>query len=127
MLCCPNSHLDVNMLKALAAAALILLPAAATAQEIVWTLDNEFTEDVAVEFYSIDRDHVWPGGEEIWVLSPTDGAVSYPLQCQAGETICFGAWTISAQDQWGVGMDMGQDCEFCCAQCGTVLDVIELN
>ncbi len=115
------------MLKFLAAAALAAAPMGAGAGELVWTLDNEFSEDVAVEFYSQDRDHVWPGGSEIWVLGVSDGAVSYPLQCQPGETICFGAWTLSAADQWGVGMDMSQDCENCCAQCGMVLDVIELN
>ncbi len=104
----------------------LALPAAA--QSLTFQMDNEFTRDVAVEFYSTDRDHIWPGGGQVWVLGVSDGAVRYALECRRGETICFGAWTQDQRDMWGVGMDMSQDCQYCCAACdGSVLDVIELN
>ena len=100
----------------------------ALADSIVFTVDNEFTEDVAIEFYSTERDHVWPGGDQIWVVGVSAGEISYPLDCNRGELICFGAWTISQQDHWGLGMDMSQDCSDCCARCGDVMqDVIILN
>ena len=100
----------------------------ALAGELVFTVDNEFSEDVAIEFYSTDRNHIWPGGDQVWIVGVSDGEISYPLTCNSGEQICFGAWSINQQDQWGLGMDMSQDCAGCCAQCGDIIeDVIILD
>ena len=97
------------------------------AQGLTFSFDNEFTEDLAIEFYSQDRNHVWPGGSDVYVLGTSDGAMSYSLSCQPGENICFGAWTQDRRNFWGGGVDMSESCEACCAVCdGSVLDTIEL-
>ena len=106
----------------------VFLGSAAVAADLTFTFDNEFSEDVAVEFYSMDRDHVWPGNGEVWILGVSDGEVSYPLSCQAGELICFGAWTVENTNSWGMGLDAQFDCTDCCAQCGSILpDTIILH
>lgn len=101
---------------------------AASAQSLTFQIDNEYTQDVAIEFYSTERDHVWPGGGEVYVLGPSDGTMSYPLSCRADELICFGAWTEGNRDSWGVGRDIEFDCTDCCATCsGQTIEDIILN
>ena len=116
-------------LKSMICAAILMASAGgAHAADLTFVMDNEYIEDVGLEFYSMDRNHVWPGGDDVWVLGPSDGAVPYKLQCQPNELVCFGAWTISQKDQWGAGIDNSMQCETCCFYCdGTVTDIIELN
>jgi len=107
--------------------ALAMCGSLAQAQGLTFSFDNEYSEDLAIEFYSQDRNHVWPGGGDVYVLGTSDGAMAYPLSCQPGENICFGAWTLDRRSFWGGGVDMSQSCEACCAVCdGSVLDTIEL-
>ena len=108
-------------------AALALGATMVHAQSLTFSFDNEFNETIAIEFYSQDRDHVWPGGDEVYLLGTSDGAVSYPLSCHSGENICFGAWTQNGSSFWGGGADMANSCEACCATCdGSTMDTIEL-
>ena len=112
-----------------AAAGLALVTTqSASAQTVTFSIDNEYSDTIALEFYSTDRDHVWPGNDEVWLIGPSDGAISYPLECLSGELICFGAWTRDNSSFWGGGQNMSSDCEGCCAVCdGSRLDIIELN
>ena len=104
------------------------LSATASAQSLTFMIDNEYTKDVKIEFYSTERNHVWPGNGEVYVLGPSDGTMSYPLSCRTDELICFGAWTEGNRDSWGVGREMEFDCTDCCATCsGQTIEDIILN
>ena len=109
-----------SKLKALAriAALVILTAQTAGAAELQWTFDNETDVDISIEFYSQDRDQVWPGGDQVYILGPTESR-TYDLSCNQGENICYGGW-IAGDDstQWGSGYNDQQTCETCCAICG---------
>ena len=91
------------LLAALLLAALV--PAAATADEMAFFMKNKASRAVAVELRSRDRDHVWPGDGEVYLLEKGE-AKSVPIGCEAGENICYGAW-LNGDDRmvWGVGPD----------------------
>ncbi len=95
----------------------LLLVGPAAAEEVTFVMNNGHTYAVEVELYSQDRDHVWPGGGQVYLLD--DGETkTMPLSCQAGETICYGAWISGDKGTyWGVGPDNSQTCENCCYTC----------
>jgi hypothetical protein len=105
----------------LAAAALLAAQffavAPASAADITFMMQNNHPNAVEVELYSQDRDHVWPGNGEVYLLD--DGETKeVPLACEAGETICYGAWISGDQNTyWGVGPDNSQQCDNCCYTC----------
>ena len=89
----------------------------ALADDITFVMQNEHPNALEVELYSQDRDHVWPGGGQVYYLD--DGETkTMPLACDAGETICYGAWISGDKGTyWGVGPDNGQACDTCCFTC----------
>lgn len=98
----------------------------AAAQTLTFTFDNEYSETIAIELYSQDRDHVWPGGE-VLLIDPSEGEGSYTAACRPNELICFGAWTINQDRQWGVGIDQSMSCPDCCYRCNDITtDILEL-
>ena len=108
--------------RAAAATAIILAhlagaAAPAFAEDVTFVMRNHHQYAVEVELYSQDRDHVWPGGGQVYYLD--DGETKrMPLSCQAGETICYGAWVSGDPGSyWGVGPDDQDGCESCCYVC----------
>lgn len=101
----------------LALAAVVFASAPAFAEDVTFVMNNGHPYVVEVELYSQDRDHVWPGGNQVYVLNDSE-TKQIPLSCEAGETICYGAWVQGDQGTyWGVGPDNGQTCENCCYTC----------
>lgn len=97
--------------------ALSFLTAPALADDVTFIMQNDHPNAVEVELYSQDREHVWPGDGQVYYLD--DGETKQiPLACEAGETICYGAWIAGDQSSyWGVGPGNVQDCESCCYTC----------
>ena len=50
-----------------------IMPSLASAETLFWTIDNDFSRTVSVEFYSQDRNHVWPGNGQVYVIDPNEG------------------------------------------------------
>lgn len=109
-------------------AAAMALGAPAPADEMTWHVRSYYPYVVSLEFYSEDRNHVWPGGGKVYVLDDSE-VHSYTLSCNPGEDICFGAWVRGNTDKyWGVGYDNSQDCSDCCYYCDNIdTDVRNLN
>jgi hypothetical protein len=100
-----------------ALAAVLVASGPGLAEEVTFVMNNGHPYAVEVELYSQDRDHVWPGGNQVYVLDD-DETKSIPLSCNAGETICYGAWVQGDQGTyWGVGPNNGQSCQDCCYTC----------
>ncbi|MDF0600870.1 hypothetical protein P1J78_09015 [Psychromarinibacter sp. C21-152] len=111
----------MNNLKTLLAGLLLatLLPAAASAATLLWTIDNDYNRTVSLEFYSQDRGHVWPGNGQVYVIDPNEGNAQFNLSCNYNELICYGAWVRgSSRTYWGVGPNDSYNCSNCCARCG---------
>jgi hypothetical protein len=112
-----------------AAMALAALSAAqsALAAEVTFMMRNNHPNALEVELYSQDRNHVWPGGGEVYVLD--DGETKQmSLSCKQGENICYGAWIKGDQETyWGVGPSNAQSCTDCCYTCtGGETETIDL-
>ena len=112
-----------------AALALAAFSAASSAfgADVTFMMRNNHANAVEVELYSQDRDHVWPGDGEVYVLD--DGETKQmPLSCQEGEKICYGAWIQGDQETyWGVGPGNQQACDDCCYTCtGGATETIDL-
>ena len=100
----------------------------ASAGEMNWRVQSESDYVVHLQFYSDDRNVVWPGSDKVYVLD--DSAVhEYPLSCNSNEKICYGAWEKNNQSSyWGAGIDAEQDCEDCCYRCdGGKTPIMVLN
>ena len=78
---------------------------------------NDHPNAVEVELYSQDREYVWPGNDEVYLLD--DGETkTMSVECDEGESICYGAWIQGDQNTfWGVGPDNSQKCDNCCYIC----------
>lgn len=102
---------------------------AASADSLSWTFDNATEVNLSLEFYSRDRDRVWPGEDQVFIIGPSDGARTYELDCNQGETICYGAWVRGdAETSWGSGFNGQRTCGDCCAICGGgVAEPVELT
>lgn len=107
-----------RLLLALGVALFLPIATMASAQTITFNLENESDYDIQIEFYSQDRNHAWPGGDQAYNLA-SGKENSYRLQCRDGEKICYGAWVKGkSSTYWGVGLRNQQSCESCCQNCG---------
>jgi hypothetical protein len=98
---------------------LCLLPVVASAEEVEMNfyLRNHRPHAVVVELYSQSRRHVWPGDGKVYLLEKGERK-AVPIECEAPERICWGAWINGdAGTFWGVGPDNGFVCEECCTLC----------
>ncbi|MBA3447614.1 MAG: hypothetical protein H0T56_08380 [Pseudaminobacter sp.] len=101
----------------LSVVALAGLSAVAQADDVTFVINNGHPNAVRVELYSQDRDHVWPGGGEDYYLDDGE-AKTMSLACEAGESICYGAWIDGDESTyWGVGPQNAQTCTDCCYTC----------
>ncbi|MBK8009039.1 MAG: hypothetical protein IPK23_11875 [Rhizobiales bacterium] len=107
-----------RLLLALGVALLIPIASIASAEDITFGINNDSDHDIQIEFYSQDRSHAWPGGDQAYNLSAGDEN-SYKLSCRSGEKICYGAWVKGkSSTYWGVGLNNKQSCSACCQTCG---------
>lgn len=109
-------------------AAQLALSAPASAADVTFTMQNNHPNAVEVELYSQDRDHVWPGNNQVYILD--DGETkTMPLACEEGEKICYGAWIQGDQQTyWGVGPGNTEACDDCCYTCtGGATETINLD
>lgn len=89
----------------------------ASAQSLEWRFKSEHRNVVSVELYSQDRDHVWPGDNEVYTLNDYSTR-TINISCRRGEKICYGAWVRNTQSStWGAGRDGKEDCRSCCFVC----------
>ena len=101
----------------MAAALTLAAIAPAFAADVTFVMRNDHPNAVEVELYSQDRDHIWPGNNQVFYLN--DGETKQiPLSCEEGEKICYGAWIEGdKQTYWGVGPENAETCEDCCYTC----------
>lgn len=105
-------------LLALGVALLLPIATIASAETITFNIENESDHDIQIEFYSQDRSHAWPGGNQAYNLSSGNDS-EYRLNCREGEKICYGAWVKGkSSTYWGVGLNNKQACDSCCQTCG---------
>jgi hypothetical protein len=122
-----NSRLTAATWAAMACMIFSGLPTFASAADVTFQIRNNHPNAVEVELYSQDRDHVWPGGGEVYILD--DGETkSMALSCKNGEKICYGAWISGDKETyWGVGPGNQETCDDCCYTCtGGNTEVIDL-
>lgn len=89
----------------------------ANAEDMTVVIRNEHENALELEFYSQDRNHIWPGNNQVYYLD--DGETKQiPITCRQGENICYGAWISNdKQTYWGTGPDNEEDCSDCCYVC----------
>jgi hypothetical protein len=104
-------------LGALTAICMFVMTGVASAGSLTWHFRSEYNGTISLEFYGQDRDYVWPGNNEVYVID--DGKVhNYTLSCRTGEKICYGAWVRNhSESYWGSGYDGEQACDSCCYTC----------
>ncbi|SMD09685.1 hypothetical protein SAMN05880593_12117 [Rhizobium sp. RU36D] len=102
---------------AILAATMVGAAMPAFAADVTFMMQNDHPNAVEVELYSQDRNHVWPGGNQVYYLD--DGETKQiPLSCNQGETICYGAWIAGDRGTyWGTGPDNAESCSDCCYVC----------
>jgi hypothetical protein len=96
---------------------------------ITFRLENNNFNNVDVVFYSFPgRNNVAPGVGRYYVINDRD-IHSYRISCQAGEKICYGAWSEvgTMSHYWGIGRDGLQNCVDCCLTCPGDGAVVELD
>jgi len=97
--------------------AMMLVSYAAYAQNFTFYMTKQYSGTISVTFYSETRNHEWPGGDQVFVMH-NNQRYSFPLSCQNGEKICYGAWIRGNPDKyWGVGQHKRFGCSNCCYVC----------
>jgi hypothetical protein len=85
---------------------------------ITWQITDNTSVQLSIAFYSQNRFQLgWPGWNQNWSVTLRES--KFTLNCQAGEKICYGAWTTNNIDgtYWGVGPYNKYGCTNCCAVC----------
>ncbi|SMH33620.1 hypothetical protein [Mesorhizobium australicum] len=102
---------------AFATTAVLAASSLSLASDVTFVMKNSHPNALEVELYSQDRDHVWPGNNQVYYLD--DGETkTMPLSCEEGETICYGAWISGDKGTyWGVGPENSENCDDCCYTC----------
>lgn len=92
-------------------------PSAARSESLTFYIKSDYQYIVELEFYSQNRNHVWPGNNRVYILDDYD-TKNITLSCNYGEKICYGAWVQNETSRyWGVGYDGRQTCANCCYTC----------
>lgn len=82
---------------------------------ITWQFENDTPYQVYLEFYSQDRNKVWPEGYRFLFEANDPDTLTHKTCGNPGETICYGAWTVNGDLSWGTGQDNTYSCQDCCA------------
>src|SRR5262249_49416809 len=92
-------------------------PKNAAAEDETFRVKSMSDSNVQIKFFSKNRNHVWPGGGQVYGLNDFDEH-TFKLSCNSGEQICYGAWvTGNGNRWWGVGPDGDKGCSNCCYTC----------
>lgn len=87
-------------------------------ETFTFRVKSTYDYKVQIAFFSQARNHVWPGPGRAYSLDDSQ-TQSFPLACESGEKICYGAWVTGDGSQlWGVGPKNDQSCKNCCFVCG---------
>jgi len=85
---------------------------------VEWSFRTNYSVSVHLQFYSQDRDWVWPSADEVFVIPNDDQARSITTTCNKGEQLCYGAWPSDGRGGgWGVGRNNTESCDACCTTC----------
>jgi hypothetical protein len=97
--------------------ALFLMATPAVADTMSFYIDNQQNYDVAIELYGSPSKRRWPGDGKVYLIEKRMRK-SIPVDCNAGERICYGGW-MAGNDRisFGAGIDMTLGCRDCCFIC----------
>ena len=77
------------------------------AESLTFYVRSEHPRVISLEFYSEDREHSWPGGNEVYVVDDRETR-EYVLSCRRGEKVCLGAWVRGkSQEFWASARIVG--------------------
>jgi len=97
--------------------AVALSTSASEAENLTFYVRSEHPDVISLEFYSEERNHAWPGGNEVYVVDDMETR-EYVLSCRRGEKVCLGAWVRGkSREYWGVGKNRKSTCRSCCFIC----------
>ena len=112
----------------LAAVGVIAMLAQAQAETMDFHLKNSTGKAIQVRMFSQTRTWQWPSATTAWDQKNKKTA-SYPITCNAGEKVCYGAWPTKKPTSWGWGVGPAgtMKCTACCNTCGADTGVINLT
>jgi hypothetical protein len=110
-----------------AAACLMLSATQVQAANLVWHIQNNTTHHLQIQFDSQTRTVWWPGQTTAWSLNKKKTG-AYNLSCNAGEYICYAAWSSPGNKvNWGKGSTGKLGCSNCCYTCGATTELVTLH
>lgn len=126
-----------SALDRLAAALFVLLAfcgtgsPAAHAETMTYVFDNNTQHQIDVKMFARDRNNQWPSMGKAYSLEAGKKGIKLPIECNAGEKICVGAWSPQQYGSvvWGAGKTGLNTCEHCCEVCtdGKVVKTMKLG
>ena len=131
-----NSLNNSRALRCLAAAMSLLIAFCglvpfAHADTMTYVFDNNTQHQIDVKMFARDRNNQWPSMGKAYSLEAGKKGIKLPIECNAGEKICVGAWTPHQHGNvvWGAGKTGLNTCEHCCEVCtdGKVLKAMKLG
>jgi hypothetical protein len=112
---------------ALAVVGFLSALAPAHAETLTFHLNNATGKSLQVRLFSQTRAWQWPSATSSYVLKKKKTG-SYPITCNAGEQVCYGAWPTKKPTSWGWGVGPGtMKCTACCYMCGATTGTTNLN
>lgn len=104
-------------LLAFLSALLVALSQSATADTMRYFMNNASSRAVVVELSSSETGQRWPGDGKVFLLEKGERKM-VPVECTAGERLCYGAWARGDDGvSWGIGPDGDRICTDCCVTC----------
>lgn len=113
---------------ALAATFAVSAVSIAQGETLTWQMRSYHRNAVEVQFYSQNRNHMWPSSGRVYALD--DYKVhTFRISCVQGEKICYGAWVAGdSTSYWGAGKGGKHGCNDCCYTCnGGTTPIRNLN
>lgn len=88
-------------------------------RRVIFVLKNSSSLELQAVFHSRNRNVVWPGKGNGYVIHAHD-TQELRLRCTPGERICYGATVAGRSDHyWGIGPYGDKGCGDCCVTCGS--------
>lgn len=90
------------------------------ANSVTFEITSKDRRQVDIKFFSKTRDVVWPSTDRAYYIEAYNAEKhTYPLSCNRGEKICYGAYRHEdTSTYWGVGYKAQKGCDDCCITCG---------
>ena len=107
---------DLPIARSVVLALLLAAAGAAHADGMAIFIKNHHDRDIALELHG-PGDRLWPGDDQVYLIEK-NMQKSIPIECEAGERICYGAWLYGDdRTNFGVGPDNTKTCDNCCTTC----------